>query len=188
MFTDIVDSTQLTEALGDEQWSRLLRQHREAVRRAFVARGGQEVATQGDGFLARFDSPAHAVLCAVDIQRDVSERQKGDAIVPRVRIGIHAGEAVEDDGDLVGRVVNLAARVAGEAEAGEILVTEPVAEPFALSLPGYPLSKYMRRFLDLGQPIHFIHYRREEEAVADALTPPPVLPGFRAAWSMAGNG
>lgn len=62
-----------------------------------------------------------------------------------------------------------------------------LAEPFALSLPGYPLSKYMRRFLDLGQPIHFIHYRRQTEAAADSLQPPPVLPGFRAAWSLAGN-
>ncbi|HXV22187.1 MAG TPA: tRNA (guanosine(46)-N7)-methyltransferase TrmB [Desulfuromonadales bacterium] len=62
-----------------------------------------------------------------------------------------------------------------------------LAEPFALSLPGYPLSKYMRRFLDQGQPIHFIHQQREADLAVDAVQPPPVLPGFRAAWSMAGN-
>ena len=62
-----------------------------------------------------------------------------------------------------------------------------LATPFATELPGYPLSKYMRRFLDLGQPIHFVHYRKEADAAVDAPTPPPVLPGFRAAWSMAGN-
>lgn len=128
MFTDIANSTQLNEALGDDAWSRLLRAHRETVRRAFLARGGEEVSTQGDGFLARFESPAEAVLCAVDIQRATGEEGDPEVVRPRVRIGIHAGEAVEDDGDLVGRVVNLAARVAAEAEPGEIMVTEPVAE------------------------------------------------------------
>jgi tRNA (guanine-N7-)-methyltransferase len=62
-----------------------------------------------------------------------------------------------------------------------------LGEPFALSLPGYPLSKYMRRFLDQGLPVHFIQYQRQPADAVDALTPPPVLPGFRAAWSMAGN-
>lgn len=126
MFTDIVNSTQLNEALGDEEWTRVLRRHRETVRRAFADRGGREVSTQGDGFLARFDSPAEAVLCAIDIQRDVIENREDST--PGVRIGIHAGEAVEDDGDLVGRVVNLASRVAAEAAPDEILVTEPVAD------------------------------------------------------------
>jgi tRNA (guanine-N7-)-methyltransferase len=62
-----------------------------------------------------------------------------------------------------------------------------LGSPFATELPGYPLSKYMRRFLDLGQPIHFIHYQRETDIAVDTLQPPPVFPGFRAAWSMAGN-
>jgi class 3 adenylate cyclase len=81
--------------------------------------------------LARFSSPADAVLCAVDIQRKHDEMREGAGLVPQVRIGIHAGEAVEDDGDLVGRVVNLAARVTAEAAPGEILVTEPVADELA---------------------------------------------------------
>jgi len=62
-----------------------------------------------------------------------------------------------------------------------------LAEPYALALHGYPLSKYMRRFLDLGQPIHFVHQQREPQAAVGTVAPPPVLPGFRAAWSMAGN-
>ncbi|HLG00678.1 MAG TPA: adenylate/guanylate cyclase domain-containing protein [Acidimicrobiia bacterium] len=128
MFTDLVNSTQLNEALGDEEWSRLLRVHRESVRAAFLARGGEEVSTAGDGFLVRFPSPAEAVLSAIDIQRDVTEARRSNTVVPSVRIGIHAGEAVEDEGDLVGRVVNLASRVASEAAPDEILVTEPVAD------------------------------------------------------------
>lgn len=128
MFTDIVNSTQLTEALGDEEWTRLLRRHRELVREAYLTRDGDEVGTQGDGFLVRFQNPAQAVLAGVDIQRALAEQREAGGVVPRVRVGIHAGEAVEDDGDLVGRVVNVASRVASEAEPDEILVTEPVAD------------------------------------------------------------
>jgi class 3 adenylate cyclase len=127
MFSDIVDSTRLAEEIGDEEWSRVVGRYREFVRAAFAGRGGEEVGTQGDGFLAQFPSPADAVLCAIDIQRDVSEVAAADLGL-QLRIGVHAGEAVHDDGDLIGRVVNLAARVTGEAEPGEILVTEPVAD------------------------------------------------------------
>ncbi len=127
MFIDIVGSTQLAEELGDEEWIGILARYREFVRAAFVARGGNEVGTQGDGFLAEFPGPADAVLCAVDIQQDI--RKVSAAGMPlEVRIGIHAGDAVHDDGDLIGRVVNLASRVTGEADPGEILVTEPVAD------------------------------------------------------------
>jgi class 3 adenylate cyclase len=128
MFVDIVGSTSLAEELGDEEWSRILTRYREFVRAAFAARGGEEVGTQGDGFLAKFPGPADAVLSAVDIQQDI--RKVSAAGVPlQVRIGVHAGEAVhDDDGDVIGRVVNLAARVTAEADPSEILVTEPVAD------------------------------------------------------------
>lgn len=127
MFSDIVDSTRLAEEIGDDEWTAVVARYRDYVRAAFATRGGEEVGTQGDGFLAQFPSPADAVLCAVDIQRDV-EAVDAAGFGLRLRIGVHAGEAVADDGDLIGRVVNLAARVTGEAEPGEILVTEPVAD------------------------------------------------------------
>jgi class 3 adenylate cyclase len=127
MFSDIVDSTRLAEEVGDDEWTAVVARYREYVRAAFATRGGEEVGTQGDGFLARFPSPADAVSCAVDIQRDVAGVDAAGFGL-RLRIGVHAGEAVHDDGDLIGRVVNLAARVTGEAEPGEILVTEPVAD------------------------------------------------------------
>ena len=127
MFSDIVDSTRLAEEVGDDEWTAVVSRYREYVRAAFATRGGEEVGTQGDGFLAQFPNPGDAVLCAVDIQRDVDAVDAAGSGL-RVRIGVHAGEAVADDGDLIGRVVNLAARVTGEAEPGEILVTEPVAD------------------------------------------------------------
>jgi class 3 adenylate cyclase len=127
MFSDIVDSTRLAEEVGDEEWTGVVGRYREFVRAAFAGRGGEEVGTQGDGFLAQFPSPADAVLCAIDIQRDI-EGVAAAGLGLQLRIGVHAGEAVHDDGDLIGRVVNLAARVTGEADPGEILVTEPVAD------------------------------------------------------------
>lgn len=165
MFTDIVNSTQLTETLGDEEWSRLLRRHREMVRRAFTARGGKEVGTQGDGFLARFESPAEAVLCAVDIQRAEQPGAGGGAPLPRVRIGIHAGEAVEDDGDLVGRVVNLASRVAATAGPGEILVTEPVADYVGgrITLE----DRGVRELKGIPQPRHLLSVVWEDEGAPE---------------------
>ena len=130
MFTDVVDSTTLTESLGDDEWARVLSRHREFVRSCFRSRGGQEVGTQGDGCLARFSAPADAVACAVDIQRQLREVNADAGGFPlEVRIGVHAGDAVDDGkGDIIGRVVNLAARVTNEAEPGQILVTEPVAD------------------------------------------------------------
>jgi class 3 adenylate cyclase len=129
MFTDVVGSTRLTEELGDEAWSRVLSRHREFVRSRFASCGGSEVGTQGDGCLARFVAPADAVRCAVDIQRQLRDvRAAAEGFPLEVRIGIHAGDAMEDDGDLIGRVVNLAARVTSEAAPSEILVTEPVAD------------------------------------------------------------
>jgi class 3 adenylate cyclase len=129
MFTDVVGSTPIAEQLGDEEWSRVLGRHRDFLRSCMKARGGTEVGTQGDGCLGRFTTPGDAVGCAVDIQRQLHDvRQAADGFPLEVRIGIHAGDAVEDQGDLIGQVVNLASRVTGMAEPNEILVTEPVAD------------------------------------------------------------
>lgn len=154
MFTDIVRSTQLNEALGDEAWASVLKEHRDLVRRAFLDQGGQEVNTQGDGFLARFETPTSAVLCAVDIQRQLDVARGEGATVPQLRIGVHAGEAVEDDGDLIGRVVNLASRVAGEAQPGEILVTEPVADYLGTELSLE--DRGVRALKGISQPRHLL--------------------------------
>lgn len=129
MFTDIANSTGLAESMGDEAWNDVLARHRRLVRQCVDKHGGQEIGTQGDGFLVRHDSPADAVATAIAIQRSHDRQRRGRRFLPEVRIGIHAGDTLHDeDGDLVGQVVNLAARVMGEAEPGQILVTEPVAD------------------------------------------------------------
>jgi class 3 adenylate cyclase len=157
MFCDIADSTRLNEELGDDEWHRVLRRVRTIVRSALRARGGEEVGTQGDGTLARFSSPPDAVLCAVDIQENLKGARATGSTIPELRIGVHAGEAVEDEGDLVGRVINLASRVTTEAEPGEILVTEPVADQLVGRLELE--DKGLRTLKGLAQPRHLLAVR-----------------------------
>ena len=129
LFTDVVDSTGLAEALGDDEWNDVVLTHRRVVRHCIAEHRGVEVGTQGDGFLVQFDDPADGVACAMALQLKFEEDRQAGTFAPPVRMGIHAGEVVgAEDGDLVGRMVNIAARVTAVARAGEIVVTEPVAD------------------------------------------------------------
>jgi len=129
LFSDIEDSTELNERLGDDAWVRLLAAHDRVVRRQVEKHRGNVVKSQGDGFMVVFGSPAAAVEAAVAIQRQVGSAGRRLRRTPiRVRIGIHAGPAVAKDGDWFGRNVALAARVAARADGGQILVTEEVRD------------------------------------------------------------
>jgi class 3 adenylate cyclase/Cdc6-like AAA superfamily ATPase len=123
LFSDIEDSTALTERLGDEAWQELLRQHNALIRTQVRAHDGFEVKTLGDGFMLAFRSAKKGLDCAMAIQRAFAEQQTADGERIRVRIGLHAGEAIKDGADFYGKNVILASRVAGQAKGGEILVS-----------------------------------------------------------------
>lgn len=161
LFSDIADSTKHNEVMGDEEWHAVLARVRSTVRTALAARGGSEVGTQGDGMLARFESPADAVLCGIDIQSELATARTEGVFIPEVRIGVHAGEAVHDDGDLVGRVINLASRVTDEANPGEILVTEPVADQLVGKLELE--DKGLRPLKGVSQPRHLLAVKWSSE-------------------------
>jgi class 3 adenylate cyclase/RecA/RadA recombinase len=129
MFSDIEDSTVLTDRLGDRRWMELLRAHNEIITRAVESHDGFNVKSQGDGFMLAFSSGRRAIHCAIDIQRALAELRESepDSSV-RVRIGLHAGEAIRDQDDFFGRNVILAARVASEAKGDEILVSSLLRE------------------------------------------------------------
>jgi class 3 adenylate cyclase len=165
MFCDIADSTSHNERLGDEEWHRVLAHIRAVARAALAQRGGSEVGTQGDGMLARFDSPADAVLCGIDIQSELGQARETSDFVPEVRIGVHAGDAVEEDGDLVGRVINLASRVTDQANPGEIMVTEPVADQLVGKLELE--DKGLRTLKGVAQPRHLLAVRWSGDASGD---------------------
>jgi uncharacterized protein (TIGR00369 family) len=122
LFTDIVDSTGHAERLGDARWRSVLDDHHALVRQQLSAHRGREVKTTGDGFLARFDSPAQAVRCAKAIRGEV--RRFG----LEIRSGIHTGECEVHGTDLAGIALHTAARIMSLAGTGEILVSQTVRD------------------------------------------------------------
>ena len=123
LFTDLVGHTDMMSRLGDERGRALLREHETITRNALKTYGGTEVKTMGDGFMASFGSVTKAVECAVALQRGFAEHE-GEAL--HVRVGLNAGEPIEEDGDLFGATVILASRIAAKADGGEILVADTV--------------------------------------------------------------
>lgn len=124
MFSDIEDSTALNNRIGDRAWARLIGRHARSVQRFVKDHDGHVVKSQGDGFMLAFATPENAVRCAIALQHALRRRPNGI----RVRIGIHSGRSVRRGEDLFGRNVALAARVAAEADGGEILVSEAVRD------------------------------------------------------------
>lgn len=123
MFTDIVGSTNLAEALGNEAWERLLRWHDDTLRGLVASGGGETVNSTGDGFFVAFDSARRGIDCAVSIQRALLDHRARTGFAISVRIGLHTAEANRRGTDYSGMGVHVAARVAALAGGGEILVT-----------------------------------------------------------------
>src|SRR5690349_20090128 len=123
MFTDIVGSTNLVEALGDEAWDTLLQWHNTVLREVFAAHEGEEISTTGDGFFVSFDSPEQALAAAIAIQRRLADHRRTAGFAPQVRIGVHATDATRVEGDFRGKGVHEAARIAALAAAGEIIAS-----------------------------------------------------------------
>jgi adenylate cyclase len=132
-FSDIENSTAHNEALGDQEWVKLLERHNKLIHKHVGDHRGHVVKNQGDGFMIAFADARQAVLCGVDVQRALLENaERWEGI--RVRIGIHLGTSVRRGDDLFGRNVAMAARVAAQADGGEILVSESVRDEIA----GFP--------------------------------------------------
>ena len=123
LFTDLVGHTEMMRRLGDDRGREVLREHERITRALLKQHGGAEVKTMGDGFMASFGSVTKAVECAIALQRAFAEHD-GEPL--SVRVGLNAGEPIEEDGDLFGATVILASRIAARADAGEILVADTV--------------------------------------------------------------
>jgi class 3 adenylate cyclase len=123
LFTDLVAHTEMMSRLGDEKGREVLREHERITREVLKEHGGTEVKTMGDGFMASFGSVTRAVECASALQKAFTERE-GEPL--SVRVGLNAGEPIEEEGDLFGATVILASRIAAKAGAGEILVADTV--------------------------------------------------------------
>jgi class 3 adenylate cyclase len=129
LFTDIVDSTILTQSLGDKEAMALLGVHDAIVRDSLSASGGREIKHTGDGIMASFVSAASAVRCAIKIQRELDKHaQANPERSLKVRVGAAVGEPVEQHNDLFGSTVQLAARLCAHAQPEQILVSNAIAE------------------------------------------------------------
>jgi class 3 adenylate cyclase len=129
VFTDIANSTSLTQSLGDEAALAILGVHDAIVRDALSALGGREVKHTGDGIMASFVSAAGAVRCAIQIQRELDKHAQANPDRPlKVRVGAAAGEPVEQHNDLFGSAVQLASRLCAHAQPEQILVSNVITE------------------------------------------------------------
>jgi tetratricopeptide (TPR) repeat protein len=170
LFTDIVGSTERATALGDRRWREVLRAHHAAVRDELRRHHGHEIATAGDGFLAVFDSPAHALLCAAAIRAAVKDLELA------VRCGLHMGEVEREDGDVGGIAVHIGARIAALAGADEILVSGTVRDAEAGSDFGFE-DRGRQTLKGVAGEWRIYALSEIPEAEAAAL-PPPVEAGL----------
>jgi len=139
LFTDIKGSTDLTRQLGDARAMELLRAHNAVVRKAVKLYQGREVKHTGDGFMVCFASVAGAVECAIATLKDFAEYNRQHPDLPiHIKVGVSAGEPIEEDRDFFGASVQLAARLCGCAHQDQILVSDGVRE------------------LCLGKNLHFV--------------------------------
>ena len=125
VFSDIESSTEMATQLGDTKWFTVLRRHNEIIRNAVKRYGGTEIKSQGDGFMLTFPSARSAIFAMSDVQRALVDHANEHPETPiRVRVGLHTGEAIVDaGGDLFGKHIILAARIANLADGSHILAS-----------------------------------------------------------------
>ena len=129
MFTDLVGSTKMTQELGDVGAQQVVRTHNAIVRNALAAYHGREVKHTGDGIMAVFSNAANAVASTMVIQQELSKHNGVQGNLPvKVRIGLNAGAAVQEEDDFFGTTVQLSARVCDKADAEQIFITQSVRD------------------------------------------------------------
>jgi predicted ATPase/class 3 adenylate cyclase len=153
LFTDIEGSTAMLARLG-EAYAEVLADHHRLIRACLAAHDGQEIDTQGDAFFAVFTSPSGCVAAAIHMQRALLSHAWPAGEEVRVRMGIHSGEASVTAVGPVGLDVHRAARIAGVAHGGQILLSATTAALLGDSMPaGASLSDLgAHRLKDLGRP------------------------------------
>ena len=150
LFTDIVRSTKLVDAIGDQAWKELIRWHDQTLRALIAEHRGEEIRHQGDGFFVSFATAADAVECAVAIQRRMTEQRRLQGFALEIRIGMHTAVAHRRGLDYAGIGVHEAARIGGVAEAGEILAS---AATLAAAKTAYPVELRSVTLKDISEPV-----------------------------------
>ena len=129
MFTDMVGSTDMTQDRGDVAAQEIVRRHNTIVRMAISQYGGKEIKHTGDGIMASFDDCTGAVDASISIQRNVSNHNKARPDQPlSLRIGLNSGKPIQEENDIFGATVQLAARVCAATKPEQTLCTESVVK------------------------------------------------------------
>ena len=132
MFTDLKDSTLMTTLYGDAKALHLLHVHNALTRNSLNAHRGREIKHTGDGIMASFDAVPDAVECAIAIQKGFAAYNHEHSETPLyLRIGLSAGEPIEEHGDLFGKAMQLAARLCAHAEPAKILIDQVVLDQWS---------------------------------------------------------
>ncbi len=162
MFTDLSDFTSMTVRLGDSAAMDLLRVHNQLIRDALREYGGREVKHTGDGIMASFESIPEAGRCACAMQRTFSDYNTSHFQESmHIRIGLSAGEPVEEHGDLFGASVQLAARICSFAEPDQILLAGIVREHLIASeFQVSELGDVLAKGFDIPTKVHALEWRQ----------------------------
>ena len=160
MFTDLKDSTRMTTLYGDVKALHLLHIHNALTRTELQRYRGREVKHTGDGIMASFVSVPDAVECAIAIQKAFAAHNKENPEAPLyLRIGLSAGEPIEEDGDLFGKAVQLAARLCAHAEPARILVAQLVLDQCqGKQLPFSDLREITPKGFDRAIPVYEVKW------------------------------
>ena len=158
-FVDLTGYTRLTEERGDAFAAQLAAQLASLVEDISRRRGGRPIRWLGDGGMFHFKEPQAAVLAGLDMVEGAS-----GAELPPMHIGIHAGPVIFQDGDVYGRTVNLASRIASHAAGGEVLASDETVRRTAEGVRFEPVGAVALK--GVAEPVDLYQAFREESATA----------------------
>lgn len=165
LFTDIAGSTAMTQQLGNAGAQKAVRAHNTAVRNAIARVKGKEVKHTGDGIMAVFSDSASAVTASIQMQRDIAAHNAANPTLPLVvRIGINAGEAVEEDNDYFGAAVQMTARICSKANDGHIWVSQSVVDACKGQRLGFiPRGRYEMKGIQGAKPLYEVGWTEKHK-------------------------
>lgn len=168
LFTDIEGFTRLIDEQGDQVAFHLLQQHNRILRAAVKAHDGIEIKHLGDGFMFCFSSAKKSLLCAAQVQARLRAAGEDAGVPLSVRMGAHAGEPIQSERDFIGQTVNLTERIMGQANGGQIFVSE-VVKNLAGPLKGFQYVLQGRRRLEGFSEAQMLYEFQPIEALASPL-------------------
>jgi adenylate cyclase len=159
VFTDIVGSTAMTQRLGNAGAQKAVRAHNNAVRNAIKAFGGREVKHTGDGIMATFPDPSAAVAGSIQAQKEVLAHNAAHPdLEVHVRIGVNAGEAVEEENDFFGAAVQMTARICDKASKDNVWVSQTVVDACGKKFGFIPRGRFEMKGIQQARPLYEVGF------------------------------